>query len=222
MKEIIIMKEIIEFPDKFPLHMASLYEDISAVKKLLRKGYDINQRDNTPIKGTPLLISIIKKNYELAEFLIKNGSDINLADATDRNLLIGIIMGDIGNIDIARLLLKNGANVNCTYLGATALQFACFEKKIGFIDLLIEFNADLDLFASLENYGIAAAYPPLMISCLENDLAAVKTLVKAGVDVNKRIKENVTVLYLLKSQALFDANSNIKIIEFLESHGAKE
>lgn len=89
---------------------------------------------------TPLMLSIIYKQYEIAEILIKKGANINKKEkeicATP--LILSIIYGQY---EIAEMLIEKGANVNIKdNAGFTALIHAIQREKTDLSKMLIEKN----------------------------------------------------------------------------------
>ncbi|MEI0548706.1 ankyrin repeat domain-containing protein [Brachyspira intermedia] len=89
---------------------------------------------------TPLMLSIIYKQDEIAKLLIEKGADLNKKEKESgaTPLILSIIYGQY---EIAELLIEKGANVNIKdNSGFTALIHAIQREKTDLSKMLIEKN----------------------------------------------------------------------------------
>jgi ankyrin repeat protein len=80
-------------------------ENISKVKKLIKKGADV-----TPGKGEPLTAAVTSENLEITELLLKNKADPNQAGFIMENSGVLGIAAEDENLEIAKLLLDYRAD----------------------------------------------------------------------------------------------------------------
>lgn len=93
-------------------------KDLHTVKKLIRAGADLDQRNE---RGrTPLMIATYNNDLEIAETLIETGADVNIQD--DMCNTPFLYAAAEGYLDILKLSTKAGANPAVTdRYGNTAL-----------------------------------------------------------------------------------------------------
>ena len=87
--------------------------DVDRLKLLLRYQANINVRDRDG--RTPLMISIVRSNKDLAKLLLANGAQIDVQDqdgATALMITMDRLVRSSEREASARLLLESGANVN--------------------------------------------------------------------------------------------------------------
>ncbi|MEW6351666.1 MAG: ankyrin repeat domain-containing protein [Thermodesulfobacteriota bacterium] len=81
---------------------------VEAVKLLLAKGAEVNQRG--PGGTSPLMVACSEGQTEAAKVLLDNGADVNQRDAEGRTALISATLR--GELEAVKLLLGNGADVH--------------------------------------------------------------------------------------------------------------
>lgn len=107
-----------QFP---PLIRATVRSNVSEVASLLRRGEDVNQRDNA---GRTALIYAAKiRNASLANLLLQHGANFDAVSVSGRSALMDA--AGYGNVEITRMLLSAGANVHLRdHANQTALLLA--------------------------------------------------------------------------------------------------
>ncbi|GMH37229.1 hypothetical protein BSKO_05102 [Bryopsis sp. KO-2023] len=132
------------------LLVAAKINDLAEVKKLLKKGADINVKMNG---WTPLLVAAHEGLLGLAELLLDRGADIE--GATDEGWTPVIRASFDGHSDLVKFFVEQGANVDAqTVEGNTALMHAAYRGRIQDVEVLLEMGAKKDLIN--ENGSIAS------------------------------------------------------------------
>jgi ankyrin repeat protein len=132
---------------------ACYFSHLDIVKKLLKKGADINSKDGS--RMTPLLIAADSTNTdaEFLKFLIKQGAEIKACDKRKRNaLILATLIGrshsgprerDIGKI---RVLLNAGLGIDwADRRGLTPLIIASSYSLLDIMNELLANGADPNL-----------------------------------------------------------------------------
>lgn len=147
MKKIIIIMFVL-----FPvLVFAGMNEDfISAVKKgdvkkaeaFLKKGADINTRDQTDVTWgeTALIIASTKGDRKMVKMLLAKGADPNFTNESFTALNYASMEG---HLEVVKMLVEKGADVNAKDgNGMTTLMSACSGGNSAVVKYLIENGAD--------------------------------------------------------------------------------
>jgi len=90
------------------LRNAAKSGDINAVRTLLDKGADVNEKDG--VGGTPLFWAVREGHTELAKLLIEKGADVNKGTNIGETPLYTAVSH--GHTELAKLLIERGADVN--------------------------------------------------------------------------------------------------------------
>ena len=111
---------------------------IDIARTVLATGISVNVRD--AIDSTPLLKSALAGNAPLVKFLLQQG-----ADPRQRIFFGGGILNHYGmSVEVAALLLDYGADANHRDdLGMTPLMFACQDKNLPLVRLLLKHGASV-------------------------------------------------------------------------------
>jgi ankyrin repeat protein len=155
--------------------------DRAAVKALLRRGADVNSRDEDA--ATALMHAAADADLPMMELFLEKGADVGAASKSGATALAWALH-DVAKV---KLLLKHGAReLNVAVLGAAGIPGATPVLK-----LLAEHGANL-------NYS-KAGFTPLMAACGGGDLSAVRYLIDHGADVRGRTPNGYTALYAAAS-----------------------
>ncbi|MDO6818882.1 ankyrin repeat domain-containing protein [Zobellia sp. 1_MG-2023] len=102
---------------------ACLYEQTEIASYLIKRGFDVNEKDNDGF--TPLHACAENHLVKLAELLLQNGADVDIKDSFGNTpLLKAILHADI-NIDVIKVLLDYSADPEVkNKFGSTALSLA--------------------------------------------------------------------------------------------------
>ncbi|KAN0134150.1 Ankyrin repeat-containing domain protein [Lactarius tabidus] len=124
------------------LHSALKTGNIIAIKRLLDRGANVNERDE--YLHTPLFEASSAGKLEIARTLINYGGDVNCRSIIGWSPLH--IAALSGHIDIARLLLDNGADMNAAQRNyQTPLHLASVNEHHEVVLLLLERGANVQV-----------------------------------------------------------------------------
>ena len=171
---------------------------------------------------TPLILSIIYKQDEIAKILIEKGADLNRKEKESgaTPLILSIIYEQD---EIAEMLIEKGANVNIKdKAGFTALIHAIQREKIDISKMLIKRKSDVNTKITFKTDGLYLKdFTPLTLNV---DTEVAELLIKAGAKINTRLSikddsrdiqlENITPLMWV----IFDYNT--ELAELLIEAGA--
>jgi len=183
--------------------------DIAKMKELLKRGADKNKKGK--YGDTPLMISVIHRKYEIANFLIRNGADLNIKNDSGYTALItAVSTGDPG---FAELLLKAGALVDArNHDGDTAIMF------VG--SGLLSYKRRIENDAAFRN-GMYDILKKRKITTgemiLDNTKRLVNILVSFGADINAKSDNGTTALM----RAASSEDCNPALISYMVEKGAK-
>jgi ankyrin repeat protein len=146
------------------LILAVQENNIKAVKKLIKKGADINSMD--AYGRTALMYAVIRSNIDIVkELVMYYGTDLNVRDTDGRTALILCSwLEDEKGSEIADRLIKADAELDIADNNKmTALMWAVYEGKENTAKVLIDAGANFDLtdengqtaliYASWKGYG---------------------------------------------------------------------
>ncbi|XP_008580520.1 PREDICTED: ankyrin repeat domain-containing protein 61 [Galeopterus variegatus] len=136
-----------------PLHLAITYGTYPVLSILAQNGAHVNATNES--RMTPLHMAADILNKEMMETLIACGASVNFAVSSTGNTALKLAVctasGKAGRLLAAgmsciRLLLIHGANVNAQdHKGQTAIHEACFGGREAIINLLLEFEANVNI-----------------------------------------------------------------------------
>jgi ankyrin repeat protein len=158
--------------------------DAAAVRSLLRRGADVNARDETG--ATPLMQAALNADAALVKFLLGKGADVNLRNRAGATALLWALHDP----HKVKLLVDHGADVRVTVGAArqTAVVLAALiPGSLPTLRLLLKKGAPLQPTRS--------NFTPLMAACLSGDLDVVRFLVDRGADVKARNRLGFTALH---------------------------
>jgi ankyrin repeat protein len=91
-----------------PLYTATRKENLAVIKKLLKRGVDVNR--STPNGWTSLKSAAQQGSFEIVKVLLEAGADPNISDDTNYTPLMNAVSGE--HVDIVKILLKFNADPN--------------------------------------------------------------------------------------------------------------
>lgn len=237
-----------ERPSDIALFRAIEKGDLSAMKRALRAGAQVNAKDQTG--ATPLMRASVYGNVESMKLLIGKGADPNIPN----NFGATALMWSAGSIDKVRLLLSAKADVNAkSNSGRTPLAVAAaYAGNVETVKLLLARGADVKAgnqvlggaVYSAANAGdeailrvlLAAGGNPndrngigisaLIAACQFGRIEPVQVLLDAGADVNhqtgRRPLAKVGLQELGELTALLVAapTGNPRLVKLLLDRGA--
>ena len=157
------------------LHWAADRDDPELVELLVRAGANVRAANRYGV--TPMWLACVNGSAVVIEMLLKAGAEANTVLPEGETVLM--TAARTGKVDAVNVLLGRGAAVNATegWHGQTALMWAAAEDHPDVIDALIERGADIH---ARSNGGFTA----LLFAAREGRIAAVRTLLKAGANLN--------------------------------------
>jgi len=93
-----------------PLHFAAYGGNLGVAKLLLDRGAPIDRRANTKFRNTPLQVSLLTGQEEMAAFLVSRGADVRIEQ--DEGFTALHEAAQIGSEKLISLLLDAGADPN--------------------------------------------------------------------------------------------------------------
>ncbi|XP_045316983.1 ankyrin repeat domain-containing protein 61 [Leopardus geoffroyi] len=136
-----------------PLHLAITYGTYPVLSILAQNGAHINAVNESSM--TPLHTAADMLNKEMMETLIACGADVNCVISSTGNTALKLAVCTASSkagrtlaagVNCIRLLLIHGAQVNARdHEGQTAIHEACFGGREAIINLLLEFEANVNL-----------------------------------------------------------------------------
>jgi len=202
------------------------------IKKLIKKGADVNMKDENG--DTPLTISCYieyKNSLSIIKYLIKKGADINLPNDSIDSPLICACYGK-NHYSVIEYLVENKANINFkNEEGNTPLIISCQNGEIDVIKYLVNKGADIfvrnkhnqsALFMAKNKRDIVDYLKELKkdgdtlltYACKIEDEKEVEILINNKVDVNIKNDEGNSPL------SIACETRNEKIIKYLVENNA--
>lgn len=141
---------------------------------------------------TPLMVAIAARYPSVADVLLKFNPELDIQDKEGATALIYAARNDLP--EVAEKLLKANADVSLRDAdGMTALVAACFyTDDTELVQLFILYGADTEQDASNHDlkfaqraHGAHANYTPLIAAIEQGHLSVMRTLIDAGVNIEK-------------------------------------
>jgi hypothetical protein len=185
-----------------PLATAVSQEDIDAVRDLISKGENVNEREDD--KATPLFVAVNNGYTPIAEVLLNFGAKVNARNKEKQTALMQ--MDEDASVEMVDLLVRYGAKVNLVdNVGNTALIIAAESASVEVVKALIDAGADVNV---VNKEGRSA----LMAAADDIDIDKVRALLLAGAKPELRDKEGRTA---------WDMTSDTEIQDLLVTYGAE-
>ena len=208
------------------IHMAAQYNDIAAIKALLRSGVEPNIGTKSESPFTPIHIAAIHNRPEAIQILVGAGANLDAAYTDGAPPLHVAVQFEA--INSCKKLLELGANPNTrSTIGMTPLHVAAGSDQADMIELLFQYGANLAaVFVGTEPRSHNAQsnslwlerclYPhpdncaltPLIIAARFKARSALKKLIELGVDVDAQ-NGHWTPLFAAAAFGLVDIVSDL-------------
>jgi ankyrin repeat protein len=148
LSEVIILAAAVFFLIKVigpPLNAALRLQYRSAAKTLINLGANVHKKD--VYGATPLWWAVHRVDLDMATLLLDKGAklDKEVASLGLRNAVLD------KNPDMLRFLLSRGADPNSIYMGATPLVYACQQKNMTMIRILLDSGGDINFKSKYPN-----------------------------------------------------------------------
>jgi hypothetical protein len=192
------------------LSRAIANDDIDGVRELIVKGANVNAKEDSYSKITPLFIAVEHGNIEMVRLLLDSGAKVNRRDESRRTPLMRIDSDTTR--ELVDLLVRHGAKVDLADEdGDTALFYAAsaYEMKPEAVQSLIDSGASVNLKNK-------KGETPLMQAVSSGNLEVVRVLLLAGAEVNVKDNEGDTAL-----DRASDEEDGSELRELLISKGAE-
>ncbi|CAB4124078.1 ankyrin-like protein [uncultured Caudovirales phage] len=196
--------------------------DFDEVNYFIKVGHSVNESDERA--NSPLIWAVWNNNIEMVKALINAGADINyISDSGGTALMVAV---KHRYFELAKYLLDLGADVNIqiSYKEKGALIKACDNSDLEMTQLLLKYNANVDiedsfgytpLLDAIEAFNIPLikillanganphhkdedgnnALMKVEVNLIENNAINIaKILIKSGIDINAQNKAGETVL----------------------------
>ncbi|OCA85088.1 ankyrin repeat domain-containing protein [Pseudobacillus wudalianchiensis] len=183
-------REAVEEGVNEQLLQAAEQRETEKVKKLIKKGADINIQDEK--KRTPIMIATYHNDVETATVLIKAGADVNIQDHIKNTPFL--YAGAEGYIEILKLTIEAGADPTITNrYGGTALIPA---SEHGYIEVIKELLTKTDIDINhVNNLGWTALMEAIILNNGDKtQQETIQLLIDHGADVNIPDHDMVTPL----------------------------
>lgn len=181
--EVIATMEVQGLGGAFPLYTATRKENLSIIKKLLKRGADVNRFP--PNGWTSLKSAAQQGNLEIVKVLLDAGADPNISDDTNYTPLMNAVSGE--HEDIVKILLKFNADPNVQSgenpedddwePGRSALMDAAVSGNVAIARELIKSGANPNLLNSKGRTALHSAV-------ISGNADMVALLLKSGADPN--------------------------------------
>ena len=193
--------------------------DLAAVRNLVEKGADVNEKIKDGTGRTALIKAAEKGHIDIVRYLIGKGANVNykadmsgdtaLEDAAAGGYidLVGLLIekgalvnnggvaplvaaAEKGHADVVRFLIEKGADVNANNGNGTALMASAAGGYMDIVKLLLEKGANVNV-----NVGGTA----LIFAARKGDTGIVRALIKKGADLNAADSTGYTALSLAEA-----------------------
>jgi len=175
---------------------------LKKVRKLIKKGADVNIKDHIPGGKTALMFAAENGNLAIVQKLIKAGAHVNAVYGGDfphagKPVLRYAI--DSGSVPVVQTLLKAGADPNA-FTNARSLsekdlpkieQIKPYARNHPLLTYAITRNASLEMIKALIEGGadvnkksLVIDWTPLMIAAYLGKTEVARELIQAGADIN--------------------------------------
>ena len=185
------------FANKTALQYASVCDQIEAVDELIAAGADPDAGAGAPGMCTPLLLTASRNLVTVVKALLRANADIEARGPNNETPLIAAC--DRGKLSVARELLAAGAEVNARNSdNQTALMRAINYGSPLLVNELLAAGADVTVRDAFDQTVLALVISGPKTVMMEEHARAqlVRKLVEKGAEVDYKIRNRATVLYI--------------------------
>lgn len=170
--------------------------NIELVKYLIKKGADIEARDQRFDGKTALHLAARRGYHEIVKLLLQKKANLEERDNLGRTVLMSAL--ELGKAKTSKYLIRKGAELEATDKeGNTALMVIVIEGNNELVSHVVKKGA---LINKTNQDGSTA----LILAVKDEQLANVKLLINSGADVNMKDKQNKTALDYAKEKHLLN------------------
>lgn len=164
-----------------PLSRAIADDDVELVREILVKGANLNAKEESYSKITPLFVAVEHGNVEIVRLLLDFGAKVNARDSEKQTPLMRL--DDDATPELVELLLQYGVKVDAVDNESnTPLIIAATRAKPEVLQSLIDGGADVN---AANKEGKTA----LMSAADSDNIESVRTLLVAGAKANAKDDE---------------------------------
>ncbi len=179
-------------------------EDIDAVRELISKGENVNAKEESYSKITPLFVAVEQGNIEIVQMLLDAGAKVNARDKEKQTPLMRL--DNDATPELIDVLVRSGAKVGLVDKeGNNALIMAAYYAPVEALKALIDAGVDI-------NHANNEGYTALMRAAENGSVETVKMLLEAGAQVNAVNKDGDNA---------WDLASGDEVRELLATFGAR-
>ena len=199
-------------------HTAPQHHD-STVTILVNAGMDIDARNC--YGRSPIFQAVASGHEETVREFLEKGANVNAIDNEGWSVLHVAVFS--GHIPVGVLLLDHGARINYSVDGITPLHIAVLRQNIDFVELLLEYDADVtvcsdvdgtayeflqfhergqahDILKDLKIENPMATITGLRIAVCSGREARIRRLLELGADINAKDEGGMTALLWASQQ----------------------
>ena len=193
---------VVEYTSKLSRAVAD--EDKVLIRELISKGENVNAKESSYSKITPMFLAVETGDVEIVQMLLDAGAKVNVRSTTKETPLMRL--DSDGTSALVELLIRNGAKVNVADNdGNTPLIHAAENSTDEVIAALIDAGADV-------NAANTDGETALIKAADRDDIQSVRALLFAGANVNAKNKDG---------ENAWDKTSDHEIEALLVSFGSE-
>lgn len=164
-----------------PLSRAIADDDVDLVRELLAKGVNVNAKEDSYSKITPLFVAVENGNLEIVRLLLDFGAKVNARDTQKQTPIMRL--DEDATPELVELLLQYRAKVDAVDNdGSTALIIAANRANPEVIEALIDGGADV-------NHANKEGKTALMSAADSDNIESVRALLVAGAKADAKDNE---------------------------------